>query len=180
MSVSFTRASIAELAFFIFDRSVHPELFQIFATTEFGFADYSAQLQICEAGHTVSLRHAGQTMTEVVATREPFLPQHRRVLERKIRDSRDETHRFANGVRYQASFQLERLDPEVFQNLHDELALDCNRADLACQFPPGHRLAPSPLSLIRTDATATSLLVHAFHTFPDSTAVVKTQSLFEL
>lgn len=180
MSVSFTRANIADLAFSIYDRSVHPELFQVFASTEFGFEDYSAQLQICEAGHTVAFRHAGQTITEVVATREQLLPQFKRILERRIRDSRDETHRFENGIRYQASFQLERLDPEVFQNLHEELTLDCTRADLAVQFPPGHRLAPAALSLIRTDATASSLLVHAYHTFPESAAVVKVQSLFEL
>lgn len=180
MNVSSTRSHVADLSFSLFDRSVHPELFRICASAEFGFAEYSAQLQICEAGHLVSLRHAGQTITEVVSTRDPPLPAFKRVLERRIRESRDEEHVFENGVRYQACFQLERLDPEVFQNLHDELTIDCSRADLACQFPPGHRLAPAPLSLIRTDASAGCLLIHAFHTFPESAAVVKSQSLFEL
>jgi hypothetical protein len=67
----------------------------------------------------------------------------------------------------------------VFLNLHEELSIDCGRADLAYRFPPANRLAPEALSLIRTEVCPRSLLIHAFHTFPESAAVVKTQSLFE-
>ena len=68
----------------------------------------------------------------------------------------------------------------MFLNYHEELIVDCGRADLSHRFPSANRLAPGPISLIRTEADARSLLVHAFHTFPDCCAVVKTQSLFEL
>jgi hypothetical protein len=33
---------------------------------------------------------------------------------------------------------------------------------------------------VQTEERPGSLLVHAFHTFPDNRAVVKTQSLFEV
>ena len=46
-------------------------------------------------------------------------------------------------------------------------------------FLPHHRLAVAPLSHIAVEARARSLLIHAFHTFPDDCAIVKTQSLFE-
>jgi len=78
------------------------------------------------------------------------------------------------------SFQVERLHPDIFQKLHEELLADCAQTALAHSFPTGNRLAPGALSLIRTEVTSDSLLVHAFHTFPDNDAVVKTQSLFEI
>ncbi len=78
------------------------------------------------------------------------------------------------------SYHLERVDAEVFANLHEELSHDCLKADLSCRFPPANRLAPEPLSLLRADISPRSLLVHTFHTFPESCAIVKTQSLFEV
>jgi Protein of unknown function DUF2617 len=88
--------------------------------------------------------------------------------------------RFDGGLRYCVSFQLERLEPGVFLNFHEELLSDCKRSTIAHRFPTENRLSPEPLSLLRTDVGADSLLVHAFHTFPDSCTVLKTQSLFEL
>jgi hypothetical protein len=75
---------------------------------------------------------------------------------------------------------VEVLDREVYLRFHEELLSDCDRAALALRFPAGNRLAPGPLSLIQTDSSADSLLVHAFHTFPENCAIVKTQTLFEI
>ena len=179
MNVSFSRAGVADLVFHVYHRSVHPELLQICAETEIWLDNWSAVVRICEAGHAVSFQRGATIVTEVLATREQPLPQRKRLVERKLRGSRDEALRFDGGLKYEASWQLEQLEPEVFQNIHDELMIDCKRADLAFRFPPGNRLAPAPLSLIRTDAGSRSLLVHAFHTFPESAAIVKSQSLFE-
>jgi hypothetical protein len=179
MTVSFTRTSVDDLVFHVYHRSVHPELLQICAESELWLDGWSAVVRICEAGHAVSFQRGEAIVTEVLTARDQPLPQRKRVLERKVRGSRDESLRFDHGLTYQASCQIEQLEPEVFQNLHEELLLDCRRADLSFRFPPGNRLAPMPISLIRTDATNRGLLVHAFHTFPDRCAVVKTQSLFE-
>lgn len=57
--------------------------------------------------------------------------------------------------------------------------MDAQRADLAYHFVSESRLTPGALSIIDYEANQSSLLIHAFHTFPDELAVVKTQSLFE-
>ena len=56
---------------------------------------------------------------------------------------------------------------------------DSERVEVAFEFPSATRFSPPPLSLLRVDAQPDSLLVHAYHTFPDGCAVVKSQSLFE-
>ncbi|MBW3543789.1 MAG: DUF2617 family protein, partial [Planctomycetes bacterium] len=180
MKVDFARPDVSDLVLHVYGRSVHPELFDVYAATPVWYDAYEAVLRICDGGHTVSFRTADQAVTEVAAGRGNPLPQHKRLLEQRLRGCRDEALRFPNGLVYQVSFQLERLEPEVFLKLHEELLGDCARANLAHRFPPQTRLAPGPLSLIRTDAAPRSLLVHAFHTFPESCAVVRTQSLFEL
>lgn len=180
MNVSFARPNVDQLVFHLYDRSVHPELFQVYAEEEMWQAAFGVTIRICEAGHTVTFRDRKNTITEVTAAREQLLPQRRRLIDKRLCGSRDESYCFRNGLHYHVSYQLEQVDPEIYRNLHEEFLIDCNRVDFSHRFPSGNRFSPEPLSIIRTDITPRSLLVHAYHTFPESCAIVKTQSLFEL
>lgn len=179
MPVRSARPDISSLVFRLFDRSVHPELFSTFARQEIVKGKLAVTLRVCDAGHTVHLRWQDSTVTEVVTSREQPLPQTRCRLQKRLVGHRDALLELDCGIRYHSSFQVERLDPEVFMNFHEELSLDCDKASLSHRFSSGSRLAPGPLSLIQTDITTDCLLIHAFHTFPENCAVVKTQSLFE-
>lgn len=180
MSVGFARPAVSELVFHLYNRTVHPELFSMSVQRELASEGYAAKVSICDAGHTVSFHWMGETVTEICTTSRLALPQNRRCLSRRLRGQRDATFKFSHGLRYHSSVQLEKLDAEVFMNLHEEISLDCDKANISHRFGSPSRLSPSPLSLIQTDLTRNSLLVHAFHTFPEDMAIVKTQSLFEL
>lgn len=180
MSLSSVRPDAHELVFHLFGRSVHPELLDVRTEAEIWHEGYSASLQLCDSGHVVSLRVRGETVTEVTSARKHPLPQMRQLLEHRICGSRHESIEFDNGVRYHASYELEQLDPDVFLHVHQELLVDSRTAAVAFTFPTVGRFDPAPLSLITTDSWPDSLLVNAFHTFPENGAVVKTQSLFEL
>jgi hypothetical protein len=164
----------------VYARSVHPELFRVFAAADVAQESYQAGIRICDAGHTISFRYDGHTVTELTASRDQLLPQKKRFLEKSLRGCKDETVHFDGGLQYSVSYQLERLDPNVYLNFHEELLGDCKRAAVAFRFPAENRLTPEPLSLLRAEAAAQSLLIHAFHTFPENCTVLKTQSLFEL
>lgn len=180
MSVAFARPDVSELVFHVYGRALHPELFDSFATEAIRQDGYCATVSICEDGHVVSFQSGDALLCEVTASCYHPLPQRKRFLENRLRGHRDGSFLCDSGVQYHMSFQVERLHPDVFLKMHEELVLDCNRCQLAHRFPNGNRMAPGPLSLIRTDVTPDSLLIHAFHTFPENSAVVKTQSLFEL
>ncbi len=178
MSVGFARPNIADLVFYLYSRPVHPELFQVYAETRIEHETYCAVLRICDAGHAVELRLGDLTLTEVTATQDQLLPAQRRLLQNRLHGYRDEAVT-VDGVSYQVSFQLEQLNADAFLSFNEELLHDCHRAEISHCFPAAGRLAPGPLSLIRADAQPGSLLIHAYHTFPDNCAVIKTQSLFE-
>jgi len=180
MSVSFARPEVSELSFHLYGRSLHPELFHIYDSAEISRDQYQARISIYDAGHMVSFQFGQQVITELIATKQQVLPRKKHFLDKRLHGCRDEAFDFQCGLRYQVSYQLEHLNQDVYLNFHEELLSDCHSATVACEFPCSSRMAPTPISLIRTEVMHNNLLVHAYHTFPESCAVVKTQSLFEL
>ncbi len=180
MAVRFARPDLSTLVFQIYSRSVHPELLPAFGKNSVIRDSYQAEIRLCEAGHAVSIRVGNRTVTEVLTSNEQRMPQKQRLIDRPVSQSREETLQLESGLIVHAHTQLEKLDTDLFLNVHEEMLLDCQRADLSHCFPGNSRLAPGPISLIRLDPTRDGLLVHSYHTFPESSAIVKTQSLFEL
>ena len=84
------------------------------------------------------------------------------------------------GVRYQMNFQLEPVKPEVFWTYQQELTLEGVRQGMLHRFDSSGRLNLGALSYINVETRNKSLLIQAFHTFPDDYAIVKSQSLLQL
>lgn len=174
------RPKVAELAFQLYGRSLHPELFQVHKSQVIERGGYAAKVDITSAGHVVTWRYAGQTLTEVAASAQNPLPQKRRLLSYRLRGDRHDRVECRGGVTYQTSFQLEPVAPEVFWTFQQELADDGQRRGLLHVFDASGRMALGALSYINVETRNRSMLVQAFHTFPDDYAIVKSQSLFEL
>ncbi len=205
-----SRPAAAEFAFRLFDRPLHPELFAARAVARVTRDDYAATFTLCDAGHVVQFCSGGRTLTEVLAPRDHELPTRgrkfgRRLIGARLEDVRFERDETGPAVTYQAGHQAETPGPDVFAHITEELLADAAatlraadgaphapdavfdepgrtaRAGLvAAAFPSAGRLAGDSVAVIRVDAGADSLLVHAQHTFAEAGAVVRTQSLFEL
>lgn len=173
------RPKVAELAFHVFGRSLHPELFDVYKSADVQRGSYEARIDITSAGHVVTWRRDGQTLTEVAASASQPLPQRRRLKSCRLRGERSERVERPGGIVYQVSFQLETVEPEVFWTVQEELAHDGERQGLLHRFNASGRLALGALSYVHVETRNRSLLVQAFHTFPDDCAIVKSQSLFE-
>lgn len=180
MTVGIVRPDVSELNLAVLGRSVHPELFAIYERATVVQHGFRANLAICEAGHLLELRTSQHTICEIVCPKRQSLPLKHRLFDKKLRGYRDESLVLPGNVSYQLSFQVERLDPMVYLQLHEEFSTDCRKATLGYIFDPPNRLAPAAVSYLQVDLFPRSLLVHAFHTFPENCAVVKTQTLIEL
>jgi hypothetical protein len=174
------RPKIAELVFQLYGRSLHPELFKIYKSRVVERGNYSARIDITSAGHLVTWRHDGLTLTEVATAANHPLPEKRRLLSYRLRGERNDRVECRGGLTYQVSFQLEPVAPEVFWTFQEELAHDSQRRGLVHCFDSSGRMALGALSYVNVETRQRSLLVQAFHTFPDDYAIVKSQSLFEL
>jgi len=179
MGVSFGRSRVADLTFQVYTRAIHPEWFAVRQHGRVGQDGWEADVRIIEGGHAVSFRAGQVRVTEVLAGPETHLPDLGLLFHSPIRRERSTTLRPAGALDYQTCFEVERVDPEVFAHLSDEMALDASRGRLFHRFAPANRMAPAPISHIHIEARVRGLLIHAFHTFPDERAIVRTQSLFE-
>lgn len=179
MKVQHSRPSASQLAFRLFERTLHPELFSRVAEARLKQGDFTAIFRICDAGHTVEFRKGNTTLTEVMGPYDQELPERGRCFGYHLRGSRDASHTLECGIQYCCSAQLEQLEPELFWEAQQELVKDSRRAFMTYQFPVGHRLAPAPISTIEAELTRDSLIVHAFHTFPESLTILRTQSLLQ-
>jgi hypothetical protein len=174
------RPKVAELTFQLYGRPLHPELFQVFETRTIERGGYTAKIDITSAGHVVTWRYAGLTLTEVAASARHPLPKMRRLVAYALKGQRTDRVECRGGVCYQMSFQLEPTPPEVFWTFQQELAEQGLRQGLLHHFNSSGRIALGALSYVNLEARNRSLLVQAFHTFPDDYAIVKSQSLFQL
>ncbi len=174
------RPKVAELAFQLYGRALHPELFKVFRSCHIDRGIHGARLDITSAGHVITWRYKGLTLTEVAAAANHPLPKRRRLINYRLRGERSDRVECRGGVVYQTSFQLETATPEMFWTLQQELAHEGERQGLLHQFDSSGRMALGALSYIHVETRARNMLVQAFHTFPDDYAVVRSQSVFEL
>jgi hypothetical protein len=116
----------------------------------------------------------------VAASAHNPLPQKRQLLAHRLRGERNDRVECRGGVTYQTSFQLEPVAPEIFWTFQQELANDGQRRGLLHVFNASGRMSLGAISYINVETRSRSMLVQAFHTFPDDFAIVKSQSLFEV
>src|SRR5687767_2636405 len=116
------RPKVAELVFQLYGRSLHPELFEVHCSRTVERGEYSATIDITSAGHVITWRYGGLTMTEVAAAAHHPLPQKRRLLSYRLKGQRSDRMECRGGAIYQVSFSLEPVDPEVFWTYQQELA----------------------------------------------------------
>lgn len=174
------RPKVAELVFQLYGRGLHPELFQVYGSRVVRRGDYEATINITSAGHIVTWRYQGLTLTEVCTSAHHPLPQKRRLLSYRLKGHRTDRVECRGGAAYHVSFDLEPVEPEVFWTFQQELTLDGERQGMLHKFDSSGRMALGALSYINVETRTRSLLVQAFHTFPDDYAIVKSQSLFEV
>jgi Protein of unknown function DUF2617 len=174
------RPKVAELVFQLYGRSLHPELFEIHCSRTVERGEYSATIDITSAGHVITWRYRGLTMTEVATAAHHPLPQKRRLLSYRLKGQRNDRMECRGGAIYQVSFSLEPVDPEVFWTYQQELAHGGERQGMLKLFNTSGRMALGALSYIHVETRSRTMLVQAFHTFPDDYAIVKSQSMFEI
>lgn len=179
MKITDLRPQVGELVFHLYDRPLHPELFDTLASRTVSRDDYELTVRITRTGHAITWQTKKIHLTEVTAADDLELPASRACLNYRVRGEHCATVPLAPGLHYQTSFQVETLPTEIFLHVHDEILRDGAKRGLLHNFQPNHRLALAPLGYVTVEAWAGCLLLSSFHTFPGENTVVKTQSLIE-
>ncbi|MDF1842602.1 MAG: DUF2617 family protein [Rubripirellula sp.] len=173
------RPKVAELAFHLFSRSLHPELYTIHKSRRIERGNYEARVEITNCGHVITWTSGGMTLSEVASSAHQPLPKRRCLIAEPLKGSRTERAKCRDEIGYRTHFQLEPVDPEMFRMVQKQLEHGPT-AGLLHNFDASGRMALGALSYVNVETRHRSMLVQAIHTFPDDYAIVKVESLFSL
>jgi hypothetical protein len=182
LSVLSVRPKVAELAFHVFSRSLHPELYTVHRTRRIERSAYQAQVNITNCGHVITWNTIGKTpvtVCEVATSAHQPLPTKRCLIRESLKGSRTEKADFHFGVGYRTHFQLEPVAPDMFFMVQQQLCKQPTEG-LLHTFDASGRMSMGALSYVNIETRQRSMLVQAIHTFPDDYAIVKVESLFSL
>ena len=180
MGSSLSPPKVAELAFQVFGRTLHPDWFGTRAHRRVALDGWQADIRIVEGGHAVVWKSGEVRLTEALVGPSTSLPESGLLFHSPVRHERAAMLRPGGGIEYQACLEVERVDPEVFAHLSEEMTLDAARDRLFHRWAAADRLAPPAISHLSFESRARGLLVQSFHSFPAERAIVRTQSLFEI
>jgi len=173
-------ASVSKLRFFLYDRPIHPEFFDIYHDHRIVKRGYEAQIWATGCTHVISFHRNGSSLVELTEIEGVELPENGRILDLPFHGERDHQCKRVGGLNYMMNFQVESMSPAVYSKTHHDLARLGNKKGLFVPFPQWMSGKLTPFTYVDYDAKPNELHVFTFHAFPQDLAVVKTQSIFEL
>jgi hypothetical protein len=171
---------VSELHFFLYDRPLHPELFDIYHDHRIVKDGYEAQVWVTGISHLVGFYRGEAAMVELLAESTAELPARGKLVSLPVRGEKEREINHVGGLRYIMSFQVEKMSARLYAKAHDELAGQAAQRGLFVPFPEWAANALSPFTYIDYEAKLRELHVFAYHAFPDELTLIKTQSIFEL
>ncbi len=171
---------LSTLRFYLYDRPLHPELFDIYHDHQILKNGYEVQIWVTGCSHVIGFYRPGMSLVEVTADSDTELPQRGLLLELPFRGERDHECKRAEGINYMMNFQVETMSPGVYAKTHHDLARQGSHHGLFVPFPMWMANSLTPFTYIDYEARPNELHVFAFHAFPENLTIVKTQSIFEL
>jgi hypothetical protein len=174
------RPKLAELVFQVYGRPLHPELFSAFASKGIERPKYTAKIDITGAGHIITWRHQGLTLTEVATSATDPLPQKRRLMSHPLTGTQRDRIECNGGVSYEVDFSLDTVEATAFYDFQKQLTGVQSENSLVHAFDSSGRCGLGAVSYIHVESRERSLAIKAFHTFPDDYAIVRSQSVFRL
>jgi hypothetical protein len=175
-----TKQRVEELLFCLYQRPVHPELFQISRVKRIRQARYQAEIWVCTLAHVVTVQAGKQILTELITEENELLPKTGIATSFRFRGERDHAQSFDNGLKYILSTQVERMTSQLFPATHRDYVHYAQNRGMFVSFDDQAQGGLAPFSFIDFDARDHELHIHAFHAFPEEQTLLKTQSIFEI
>ncbi len=180
MELGQTRQHVSDLFFYLYRRSLHPELFCIHKRVPVQRDRYQGEIWIMGLAHAVTVQSKGSCLTELACDESDLLPANGLATSFRFRGEKDHNETPSEGIRYMMSSQVERMTPNLFEVTHRDLVAHAKNRGLLVSYADWADDGLAPFTFIDFEARAKELHVYAFHAFPEELTILKTQSIFEV
>ncbi len=170
------------LSLLLYQRTLHPELFNILASEKVVRRAYDADVWLVEGGHVITFTGGANTLTEVVVTNPDTAVLTDRGLVQSIPCRGERYHEMTSGgnIRYMISTQEEQLTQTLYDATRHEIVEYSQKRELMmAEVPPKGDLSGS-VHVLDIERRSHELLVQSFHLFDENQMVVKTQGIIEV
>lgn len=174
------RPKITDLNFHLFARNVHPELFEVCASRVIEREKYRLHLNITTDGHLITFTHNDMILTEVSAAANHPLPSNCVLLSHPVEGTCKDLTTLNQTIGFCSEVQLESVAPKTFVTIQQQLDERIECEGLVHRFHSNGRLSFGAISYINVQAFREYVKVRTFHTFPDTYAVLKSDTRFML
>src|SRR6056297_2713180 len=100
---------IRDMSFSLFQRPLHPELFNIYARREIQTENYEASIWATGCAHVVSVHTQGYTLTELISKPGQPLPKRGLVERFQFRGQKKHKCTLSRQLNYMTDFQVEKM-----------------------------------------------------------------------
>ena len=171
--------AVEELTFSLFQRPLHPELFQIYAKRQLKTDKYETLIWITGCTHVVSVFADDLCLSEVVSAPGQMLPQ-RGLIERfQFRGPHSHNCTLNRKISYMTDFQIEKMSRNLYHQSHRDLERFARNRGVFVKFPARGTGGLQPFCYVDFEARQKELHIHTFAAYPSQLTMIKTQSLFE-
>jgi len=162
----------------VYDRALHPELFQLRGRRVLSHGKYDAELWLVPGGHMVRFGIGGHCCCELVTDVHHGLPEAGVVASFACAGEREYEHEFkGRGVRYMFVSQTESLTENLFEATYREMDEYARESDaLSHHWNEG---VLGSLSVLGVQRFAREIQVEAYHLLGREALVIRTQTVFE-
>ncbi len=171
--------AIDGLTFSLFQRPLHPELFNIYAKRELKTEKYQAQIWVTGCTHVATVFTGDVCLSEVVSIPNQVLPTRGLVERFQFRGPKTHKCTLSKGVSYMTDFQVEKMPASLYMQSQADLERFARTRGVLVKFPELESGGLVPFCYIDFEARPSELHVHTFAAYPEQVTIVKTQSLFD-
>ena len=165
----------------LFAQTIHPELVQRCASRTVDRDLYSLTVDITTDGHLLTFRGGERVLSEVVAAKNHPLPSRAKLLSQTVAGTQEASPDIDDyRIDYQSLSNLESVDPKMFVAIAQQLGGKSETEGLVHQFHTNGRIAFGAISYINIQSFIHHVKVRALHTFPETSAVLKSETTFKL
>lgn len=170
--------AVDQLSFSLFQRSLHPELFQIYANRRLKTENYEAAIWVTGCTHVVTVHSNNMCLAEVISATGQPLPQKGLVERFQFRGPRSHKCSLSRNLHYMTDFQIEKMSRNLYRQSHLDLDRFAKNRGIFIKFPKHETDGLNPFCYVDYEARQNELHVHTFAAYPEQLTMIKTQSLF--
>ena len=182
MSVGHKSSNTQLFRLMVYQRALHPELFELEGRRMYRKDDYEAETWICPAAHVARYQVNGQCLTESVIEDGDHLPEHGLVYALPCVGEKDYELEHAgktDKIGYVTTIQTETLSDNLYMATYREMRDSADEGESLCCVWDDEGGA-NCFSLLDVQTYKREFHIQSYHLIGSAGMVLRTQSIFEI